>query len=92
MDVKALDTEEIELFMGGMREDAWTRSYSLGVRIDKTLRKGEVRLFCLRYYEDHLLYWNLEVELEFEAALKTFDESVVMQAYEKLESESNKTP
>lgn len=87
MDVKALDTEEIELFMGGMREDAWTRSYSLGVRIDKTLRKGEVRLFCLRYYEDHLLYWNLEVELEFEAALKTFDESVVMQAYEKLESE-----
>ena len=73
-----LDFGEIEEFFGGLRNKTETLYYSIGIRVNSSLEKNQVELFCLLSFTDR---WPLKEEMAFWDAKKTFDIHTVQNAF-----------
>ena len=73
-----LDFEEIEEFFGDLREDTETQSYATCLRLNSSLEKNQVELFCLLSFMDR---WPLKEETEFWNAKNSFDICSVQNAF-----------
>ncbi len=73
-----LDFVEIEEFFGGLRKETETLSYSIGLRVNSSLKKNQVELFCLLSFTDR---WPLTEEMAFLEALESFDICSVQNAF-----------